>query len=275
VAAVGVGVYFLAVKKNDDEAEIKDEVYTIRYWNHMMASPQKTLTKTLKPGTAFQATVSESGLSNVSQQYIAARYPDMGKLLGFGQDGTVSVVTASKNNTIDVYCFDMTDVTNEQLTKIAGMSNPNPSVLPGRHSKWYKRHFNNQPDTNLDTWYNAFKTVNDALQKPFIVGSCSYSGGTAGTDFSWGWGDVGGGWGDKSYNNKYIITDLNKIIFANKGLIFAQDVNVEEIGEGIPGLLNIGPTNSKDVICTNGLLNRTGVSLMRYAAISRRLSGSE
>ncbi|MFH0870137.1 MAG: hypothetical protein V1866_03710, partial [archaeon] len=185
----------------------------------------------------------------------------------FGQNGTVNVTTASKNNTIDVYCFDMKDSSDAYFGKIAGMSR---LIVNGRNSKWYERHFNNQPADHLDTWYNAFQQVNAAMQYPFPVGSCTATGGVPGTDFSWGWGDVNGAWGDKDYTQKYIITDLNAIIAFNKGLVFAQEVNIEELLEGIPRLTNIGASNSKDVICNNGDLNGTGKNLLRYAMIITR-----
>ncbi|MFH0870052.1 MAG: hypothetical protein V1866_03265, partial [archaeon] len=183
----------------------------------------------------------------------------------FGQNGTVNVTTASKNNTIDVYCFDMKDSSDAYFGKIAGMSR---LIVNGRNSKWYRRDFNGQPSGYQNLWDAAFQQVNAAMQDPFSVGSCSATGGVAGTDFSYGHGDVMGGYGDKDYTQKYIITDFNKSF--KYGLPFIQEVNIAELLEAIPRLTDIGEGNSREVICTNGDLNATGKNLIRYAMIITR-----
>lgn len=248
-------------KKADEETQPQAVNFTISVYNHMKAGVQRTITKSGYLNSTMNLTYAEVAIDGVSQRYMVAREPNIGKRLGYTTNGTLAIQTTT-TTAIDVFLFDMTG---SQETYLQDIMNLYPEFYMGRHSKWYRRNFdgrtpNNEFQSNFEV---VFYDLNLALATPFVVGSCSTYGGVPGTDFSYGCKALLAD-GDKYYEQKWICVDNERL---HNTPAAVQRVMLAEIWESLPKINNIGGNSSQLLICEPGgaRLNAIGANLIRFA----------
>jgi hypothetical protein len=247
-------------KKADEEPQ--PVTFTISVYNHMKAGVQKTLTKSGLLNSTISLTFAEAAIAGVSQNYMVAREPNMGKRLGLTErgEGTMSIATGSSTS-IDVYRFNLENASDALFADV--MSQGAPRLYAGRNSKWFRKNFDGYTPNNefQSEWENAFNDINEAFQNPFPVGSCTSHGGVDGTDWSYGYGFSVGGGGDKSDTRKAIWTDSNSL--HNYSYAISR-INMDELWELLGGINDIGGNSSFMLICNGTRLNPTGKNLGRF-----------
>ena len=237
--------------------------FYISVYDHMLATPQRTITKEGYTNSGLQLSFSEIGIPSVSQLYMAAREPNMGARLGTTTNGVLGIQT-SNSTSIDVYCFSTGNGVQESYFQ--DIMKLNPELFMGRDSKWYRRNFdgrtpNNEFKGNFET---VFSDCNNALYAPFRVGSCMSQGGVPGTDFSYGCRKLQA---DGSWNvaEKWVCVDNESLHNVASSV---QRVAMEEIWESLAKMNNIGGNPSQMLICDGSQrLNDIGKNLLRFAYI--------
>jgi hypothetical protein len=265
VAAVILGIALLlplgCCKKSDEVTPPQTVTFTISVYNHVKAGVQRTVTKSGYVNNTISLAFADVAIDGVSQRYMVAREPNIGKRLGYTTSGFLDIQTTASTN-IDVYLFDMNG---SQESYLQDIMNLYPEFYMGRHSKWYRRNFdgrtpNNEFQSNFEV---VFYDLNTALATPFIVGSCSAYGGVPGTDFSYGCKDLQAD-GDKYYEQKWVCVDNESMYNIPERI---QRTMLAEIWEALPKINNIGGNPSQMLICDSGgcRLNAIGANLLRFA----------
>lgn len=227
--------------------------FYISVYDHMKPGVQKTLTKEGMTNSAIMIQYSDVAIGDVSTQLMVAREPNIGKRLGYTTNGAMSVATGNSQN-IDIYLF--SGGLENNMQEIMGQG---PVLVAGRNSNWYRKNFDGYTPNNefQAEWDHAFNEVDNALNNPFPVGSCSPQGG----NWSYGYGSSPGGGGDKDYSKKAIWSDSKSLHEKSYTIIRA---NLEELWEALGRINNIGGGASINIIANGTSLNQTGHNLARF-----------
>ncbi len=274
VAAVGMGIYFLTKKKDNEEPQPTPLNYTVKIFNTMEPDVQRTVTFSALPGTSKTFTSSDLSISGVYDKYIVMRVEGsantLGEWLGFGKDKSVNFTTPASNTTLCAYFFDNMDNGRNDLYDKMFAQNGGVEIPPGRDSQWFRFDADGQGGPQ-SVWDHAANQLNTALAYAFKVGSISATGGTK---HKYGYRFCEGGDGYKSFTEFWIGVNSDKL--GLNYVIGLERIALEEWFEYASYTNNPDNMPAQMTICDpqKSDLNTTGTRLIRamYTAHNKNIN---